>query len=111
MDANSQLTSTVYNMQIIKINNMELSITPENGYLGVGTYAVKAHTEKYGYAVSSPQTITITAATLPSHIGTVSSSFAGGKTFTITGAGFHTESIQNNEVLICDQKATVIQAS
>lgn len=111
MDSDSEPTSTVYNMVITKVSNTVFTVAPENGYLGVGTYAVRAHSEKYGYAISNPQTVTIAPVTAPSLIGTTSSSFAGGKKLTITGAGFHEIKIKNNDVRVCGQKAEVVQAT
>ena len=98
-------------MAITKVSNMVFTITPENGYLGVGTYAVRAHSGNYGYAISNPSTITIAPTTAPSIVGTTTSSFAGGKKLLITGAGFHEISIENNDVRVCGKKAEVTQAT
>lgn len=112
LDSQGNPTSTYYNMDMTKVSNTEMSITPENNYLGVGTYAVRAHTERYGYAVSAPSTIAIAASSQPSVSGpSITSSFAGGKKITLSGSGYHVNNIENNEVTICGQKAEVIQAS
>ena len=97
-------------MTITNINNTHATINPSNGYLATGKYLVKPHSDKYGYALVSPPTVSISVNSTPT-ASAVSSSFAGGKEVRISGSGFVTNEIENNEVRVCGIKAEVKEAS
>lgn len=63
-----------------------------------GTYAVRVHSDSYGFAVAAPATVTVNwnADRTNAAGSSVSSSFVGGKSMTINGAGFVTNNPSNN---------------
>ena len=107
--SNGMPTSSVYAMDYTIVNNTHATIFPSGGYLAAGEYLVKYHSDRQGYAQMTPSTVSIafTAPTVP----TTTTSFAGGKEVTITGNGFLTTNIENNDVRICGNKAMVKSAT
>lgn len=88
LDSAGNPTSSVYRLPVSG-NNFTAS------YLPAGTYAIRIHSTSFGFARVTPATVTINFPADPTAIATTSS-FVGGKTLTLTGAGFVTNNIQNN---------------
>ena len=80
-------------MTITEVSSPNYQLAPTDGYLAAGKYLVKVHSDNYGFAEFNETTITVDFANAPSTPTPVSSSFAGGKELTITGAGFLTANI------------------
>lgn len=88
LDSAGNPTSSVYRLPV---SGNSFSAT----YLPAGTYAIKIHSSSFGYARVTPATVTINFPADPTAVATTSS-FVGGKTLTLSGAGFVTNNIQNN---------------
>lgn len=82
-------TSTIYPATITKINSTGYSVVPTGGYLPNGKYRVLVHTTNFGYHTVTPATFSKTWSSTPTFTA-VDSSFIGGKSITLTGAGFLT---------------------
>lgn len=65
------------------------------GYLAAGNYLLSLHSSIYGFAYVTNPSFTVNFAANPTATS-ITSSFAGGKSLTISGAGFVTNSPLNN---------------
>ncbi len=82
-------TTTTYAANVTKTSTTTYSILPTNGYLPSGKFKVLVHSTTYGYHTVSPSTFTKAWPATPT-FSPVSSSFVGGQSITLTGAGFLT---------------------
>lgn len=82
-------------------------------YLPAGTYSVRVHSNAYGFAVASPPTVTVNWSADPTNAAgsSVSTSFVGGKSLTVNGAGFVTNAPENNHVTVCGLRAPIVSAT
>ncbi len=78
-----------------KTSTTTYSVLPTGGYLPSGKFKVLVHSTTYGYHTVTPATFTKAWPTTPTFTP-VSSSFVGGQSITLTGAGFLTSNIKNN---------------
>jgi len=78
--------------------------------LSNGKFRIRIHTGLLGYSVVTPSIFTKAWTSTPTATS-VTSSFVGGKTLTISGAGFITNHPENNEVSVCGIKASVQSAT
>jgi hypothetical protein len=104
-------TSTIYPGTLTSTGTNAYTATPTGGYLPNGKFRILVHTTFFGYHAATPATFTKTWASNPTFTPAVSSSFVGGKELTLTGAGFLTQNIENNEIQVCGLKATVKTAT
>ena len=75
-----------------------------------GKFRISVHTNFKGYHTVTPTTFTRTWSVNPTTSG-VTSSFIGGKTLTLTGAGFINSQISNNEIFVCGLKSKITTAT
>ena len=104
-------TSTIYPATLTSTGTNAYTAAPTGGYLPNGKFRILVHTTFFGYHTVTPATFTKTWASNPTFTPAVSSSFVGGKELTLTGAGFLTQNIENNEIHVCGLKATVKTAT
>jgi hypothetical protein len=88
-------TTTIYPGTVTKVNTTTYSVVPTAGYLPSGKFRVLIHSTLYGYHTVSLTTFTKAWLATPTFTA-VTSSFVGGKSITLIGAGFLTQGIKNN---------------
>ena len=98
-------------MTITEVSAPNYQIAPTDGYLAAGKYLVKVHSDSYGFAELNETTVTVDFATAPSTPTAVTSSFVGGKELTISGEGFLTADIENNDIRVCGLRAGIVSAT
>lgn len=99
-------TTSIYPATLTQTVGNTYTAVPTGGYLPNGKFRILVHSTAYGYHTVSPTTFTKSWSSNPTFTA-VTSSFVGGKEVTLTGAGFLTQNIQNNEIQVCGLKATV----
>ena len=92
-------------MTITEVSSPNYQLAPTDGYLAAGNYVARVHSNSNGFAEMNETTITVGFASAPSSPTPVSSSFVGGKELTISGEGFVTADIDNNDVRVCGLRA------
>ena len=105
LDVNDNPTSSKYEMTITEVSSPNYQLAPTDGYLAAGNYVARVHSNSNGFAEMNETTITVGFASAPSSPTPVSSSFVGGKELTISGEGFVTADIDNNDVRVCGLRA------
>ena len=88
----------------------QYTAVPTGGYLPKGKFRILVHTTFFGYHTVSPATYTKAWSSNPTFTA-VSTSYVGGKSITLTGAGFLTQNIQNNEIQVCGLPAKITDAT
>lgn len=98
--ADVHVTLNNYECPVTSITSTTIDCVPN---VPPGTYDVSVHINNYGFAVGS---ITATIALAASISGSVSSSYQGGVTLSLTGTGLH----EDTHVLVCNTPCETIQA-
>ncbi|OMJ78805.1 hypothetical protein SteCoe_21333 [Stentor coeruleus] len=98
--SNVHVTLDDYQCSVTSINTNTIVCLPN---APPGTYHVSVHIENYGFAVGS---ITATITLSASISGTVSTSYQGGVTLSLTGTGLH----EDTQVLVCNIPCETTQA-
>lgn len=97
LDSDGGLTSSTYPMSWTANGTSQYLVTSSGSYLPAGTFMLDVSLTSIGYADSITNKITIAPTALSTLTpSTVTASFGGQGTYTLTSAGFITNNIQNN---------------
>ena len=110
LDSHGNPTTSVYSGIITQINQNTSTIAPEGGYLPNGKFRIRIHSNDFGYAVVTPSIFTKSWQSNPT-AASITSSFAGGSSLILSGAGFITSKPENNEISVCGIKASIQSAT
>jgi hypothetical protein len=110
LDSHGNPTSSIYTAAVTQIDSSTSTFAPVGGYLPNGNFRIRVHSNTFGYAVVSPSTFTKSWSSTPTATS-VTSSFVGGNSLTISGTGFITSKPENNEISVCGIRALVQSAT
>jgi hypothetical protein len=97
LNSNGFLTTTIFSMSWTLTTTNTYTVIPVGGYLPAGTFLLSVHIDTLGYADSTTNQFTISATAINALTpASVTASFGGQGSFTLSAAGFLTNNIQNN---------------
>lgn len=110
VDCMGQETDSVYDTTVTVVDTVTSTVVA--AYLPAGNYHIRAVKDGYGFSLLDTDFVTVAWSPAdPTLDAAITSSYTGGKSFSISGQGFVTDIIENNEVYVCGVKGKIISAS